>query len=167
MRYLKMYCMYCVLIELFQPGFLKHIAIFSPPTQLLCELLHEGQVLSVGVSAESGLGGQWLDRIRQLIKEGSVPDVIVVPVGISYDCVTKTNVQVPACKHTHTHTFASTCLIGAICHCYALKSNRTDSCFQTVKEGKVRQEILQGADQLHVGVHLQAGNQLQYFGWLI
>ncbi|XP_037536216.1 glycerol-3-phosphate acyltransferase 2, mitochondrial [Nematolebias whitei] len=61
---------------------------------LLRELLHEGQVLSVGVSAESGLGGQWLDRIRQLIKEGSVPDVSVVPVGISYDCVTKTNVQV-------------------------------------------------------------------------
>lgn len=158
--------MYCVLIELLHPGLLKHLAVFSsPPTQLLRELLHEGQVLSVGVSAESGLGGQWLDRIRQLIKEGSVPDVSLVPVGISYDCVTKTNVQVPACKHTHT--FASTRLIGAICHCYALKSNRTDSCFQAVKEGNVRQEILQGEDQLCVGVQLQTGGQLQYFGWVI
>ncbi|XP_013857994.1 glycerol-3-phosphate acyltransferase 2, mitochondrial, partial [Austrofundulus limnaeus] len=63
-------------------------------TSLIRELLHEGQVLSVGVSAESGLCGRWLARIRQLIKEGSVPDVSLVPVGISYDCVTKTNVQV-------------------------------------------------------------------------
>lgn len=128
--------MYCVLTDLLLPGLVKPLAIFfSPPAQLIRELLHEGQVLSVGVSAESGLGGRWLARIRQLIKEGSVPDVSLVPVGISYDCVTKTNVQVPVCKHTHTH------LIGAICHCYALKSNRADLGFQTVKEGNVRQEI--------------------------
>ncbi|XP_019120061.2 glycerol-3-phosphate acyltransferase 2, mitochondrial [Larimichthys crocea] len=64
-------------------------------TSLVRELLHEGQALSVGVSAESGRGGQWLARIRQLIKEGSVPDVSLVPVGISYDCVPKTkNIQV-------------------------------------------------------------------------
>ncbi|KAM9742932.1 glycerol-3-phosphate acyltransferase 2, mitochondrial isoform 1-T2 [Menidia menidia] len=63
-------------------------------TSLLRELLHEGQALSVGVSAESGQGGQWLARIRQLIKEGSVSDVCLVPVGISYDCVTKTNTKV-------------------------------------------------------------------------
>ncbi|XP_038133128.1 glycerol-3-phosphate acyltransferase 2, mitochondrial [Cyprinodon tularosa] len=63
-------------------------------TSLVRELLHEGQALSIGVSAESGHGGQWLDRIRQLIKEGSVPDVSLVPVGISYDCVTRTNVKV-------------------------------------------------------------------------
>ncbi|XP_024860876.1 glycerol-3-phosphate acyltransferase 2, mitochondrial [Kryptolebias marmoratus] len=63
-------------------------------TSLLHELLHEGQVLSVGVSAESGLGGRWLARVRQLIKEGSVPDVSLVPVGISYDRVTKANIQV-------------------------------------------------------------------------
>ncbi|KAF7200600.1 glycerol-3-phosphate acyltransferase 2, mitochondrial isoform X1 [Nothobranchius furzeri] len=63
-------------------------------TSLLRELLHEGQALSVGVSAESGLGGQWLARIRQLIKEGSVADVTLVPVGISYDRVTNANVQV-------------------------------------------------------------------------
>ncbi|TKS78315.1 Glycerol-3-phosphate acyltransferase 2, mitochondrial [Collichthys lucidus] len=64
-------------------------------TSLVHELLHEGQALSVGVSAESGRGGQWLARIRQLIKEGSVPDVSLVPVGISYDCVPKTkNIQV-------------------------------------------------------------------------
>ncbi|CAJ1069119.1 glycerol-3-phosphate acyltransferase 2%2C mitochondrial isoform X2 [Xyrichtys novacula] len=63
-------------------------------TSLLRELLHEGQAISVGVSAQSGQGGQWLARIRQLMKEGSVPDVTVVPVGISYDCVPKTNAQV-------------------------------------------------------------------------
>ncbi|XP_047236821.1 glycerol-3-phosphate acyltransferase 2, mitochondrial isoform X2 [Girardinichthys multiradiatus] len=57
-------------------------------TSLVRELLHEGQALSIGVSAESGHGGQWLARIRQLIKEGSVPDVSLVPVGISYDSVT-------------------------------------------------------------------------------
>ncbi|KAM4577507.1 glycerol-3-phosphate acyltransferase 2, mitochondrial [Odontesthes bonariensis] len=69
--------------------------LYSPlMTSLLRELLHEDQALSVGVSAESGQGGQWLARIRQLIKEGSVPDVSLVPVGISYDCVTKTNIKV-------------------------------------------------------------------------
>uniref|UniRef100_A0A3Q2ZJ81 Glycerol-3-phosphate acyltransferase 2, mitochondrial n=1 Tax=Kryptolebias marmoratus TaxID=37003 RepID=A0A3Q2ZJ81_KRYMA len=62
-------------------------------TSLLHELLHEGQVLSVGVSAESGLGGRWLARVRQLIKEGSVPDVSLVPVGISYDRVTKVGLR--------------------------------------------------------------------------
>uniref|UniRef100_A0A3B4TE99 Glycerol-3-phosphate acyltransferase 2, mitochondrial n=1 Tax=Seriola dumerili TaxID=41447 RepID=A0A3B4TE99_SERDU len=70
-------------------------SLFSPVmTSLVRELLREGQVISVGVSAESGRGGQWLARIRQLIKEGSVPDVSLVPVGISYDCVPKTNIQV-------------------------------------------------------------------------
>uniref|UniRef100_A0A3B3ZHD9 Uncharacterized protein n=1 Tax=Periophthalmus magnuspinnatus TaxID=409849 RepID=A0A3B3ZHD9_9GOBI len=54
---------------------------------LVCELLHEGQAVSVAVSAEPGQGEQWLARIRQLIKEGSVPDVSLVPVGISYSCV--------------------------------------------------------------------------------
>uniref|UniRef100_A0A3B5QB70 Glycerol-3-phosphate acyltransferase 2, mitochondrial n=1 Tax=Xiphophorus maculatus TaxID=8083 RepID=A0A3B5QB70_XIPMA len=58
-------------------------------TSLVCELLREGQALSVGVSAAFGHGGQWLARIRQLIKEGSVPDVSLVPVGISYDCCVK------------------------------------------------------------------------------
>ncbi|XP_074526509.1 glycerol-3-phosphate acyltransferase 2, mitochondrial [Halichoeres trimaculatus] len=66
----------------------------SVVTSLLRELLHEGQAISVGVSAKSGQGGQWLARIRQLFKEGSVPDVTLVPVGISYDCVPKTNDQV-------------------------------------------------------------------------
>ncbi|XP_030273196.1 glycerol-3-phosphate acyltransferase 2, mitochondrial isoform X2 [Sparus aurata] len=63
-------------------------------TSLVRELLHEGQAISVGVSAESGQGCQWLACIRQLMKEGSVPDVTLVPVGISYDCVPKTNIQV-------------------------------------------------------------------------
>ncbi|XP_060928359.1 glycerol-3-phosphate acyltransferase 2, mitochondrial [Limanda limanda] len=69
--------------------------LYSPVmTSLVRELLHEGQAISVGVSPESGQGGQWLARIRQLIKEGHVPDVCVVPVGISYDCLPKTNIQV-------------------------------------------------------------------------
>nr|XP_046243855.1 glycerol-3-phosphate acyltransferase 2, mitochondrial isoform X2 [Scatophagus argus] len=70
-------------------------SLYSPVmTALVRELLHEGQAISVGVSAKSGQGGQWLARIRQLIKEGSVPDVSLVPVGISYDCVPKTNIQI-------------------------------------------------------------------------
>eukprot|EP00064_Thunnus_orientalis_P014370 superscaffoldBa00002481_g14414 len=60
---------------------------------LVHELLQEGQAISVGVSAESGRGGQWLACIRQLIKEGSFPDVSLVPVGISYDCVPRSDTQ--------------------------------------------------------------------------
>lgn len=62
--------------------------------QLLGELLHEGQPISVGLSPESGQGGQWLAYVTHLVKESSVTDVTVVPVGISYDCVPKTNKQV-------------------------------------------------------------------------
>ncbi|XP_062237886.1 glycerol-3-phosphate acyltransferase 2, mitochondrial [Platichthys flesus] len=72
--------------------------LYSPVmTSLVRELLHEGQAISVGVSSESGQGGQWLARLRQLIKEGHVPDVCLVPVGISYDCLPKTNIQVGLC----------------------------------------------------------------------
>ncbi|XP_029999126.1 glycerol-3-phosphate acyltransferase 2, mitochondrial [Sphaeramia orbicularis] len=67
-------------------------------SSLVRELLHEGQALSVGVSAESGRGGLWLDHITQLIKERSVPDVCLVPVGISYCCVPKANAQVGLCS---------------------------------------------------------------------
>ncbi|XP_061672825.1 glycerol-3-phosphate acyltransferase 2, mitochondrial isoform X2 [Syngnathoides biaculeatus] len=63
-------------------------------TSVIRELLHEGQALSVGVSAESGQGARWLARIRQLIKEKSVPDISLVPVGISYDCVPEMHTQV-------------------------------------------------------------------------
>ncbi|KAF7665092.1 hypothetical protein LDENG_00155870 [Lucifuga dentata] len=63
-------------------------------TSLAGELLHEGQAISVGVSWESGQGSQWLAHIRELIKEESVPNVSLVPVGISYDSVPKTNIQV-------------------------------------------------------------------------
>ncbi|KAF3695601.1 Glycerol-3-phosphate acyltransferase 1, mitochondrial [Channa argus] len=66
----------------------------SVMTSLVCELLHEGQAISVGVSVKSGQGGQWLSCIRQLIKKESVPDVSLVPVGISYDYMPKTNIQV-------------------------------------------------------------------------
>ncbi|XP_034728162.1 glycerol-3-phosphate acyltransferase 2, mitochondrial [Etheostoma cragini] len=70
-------------------------SLYAPVmTSLVRELLHEGQALSVSVSAVSGRGGQWLARIRQLIKEGSVRDVNLVPVGISYDCVPKIITQV-------------------------------------------------------------------------
>ncbi|XP_055017730.1 glycerol-3-phosphate acyltransferase 2, mitochondrial isoform X2 [Boleophthalmus pectinirostris] len=63
-------------------------------TSLVRELLHEGQAVSVAVSALPGQGGQWLARIRQLIKEGSVPDVSLVPVGISYNCVPPASPQI-------------------------------------------------------------------------
>uniref|UniRef100_A0A665T5A8 Glycerol-3-phosphate acyltransferase 2, mitochondrial n=1 Tax=Echeneis naucrates TaxID=173247 RepID=A0A665T5A8_ECHNA len=70
--------------------------LYSPVmTSLIRELLHEGQAMSVGVSAQSGQGGEWLACIRQLIKEGSVPDVSLVPVGISYDSL----LNVCACVH--------------------------------------------------------------------
>lgn len=99
--------------------FFSPLFSFLPP-QLVRELLHEGQTISVGVSAESGRGGQWLARIRQLIKEGSVPDVSLVPVGISYDCVPKANVQVGV--RVRTHTCKHTHLIRAICNCNVPRS---------------------------------------------
>ncbi|XP_077943251.1 glycerol-3-phosphate acyltransferase 2, mitochondrial isoform X1 [Gasterosteus aculeatus] len=69
--------------------------LYSPVmTSLVRELLDESQAISVGVSAESGRGGRWLAHVTQLIKEGSVSDVSVVPVGISYDCVPETNTQI-------------------------------------------------------------------------
>ncbi|KAI3372700.1 hypothetical protein L3Q82_023161 [Scortum barcoo] len=87
-------------------------SLYSPVmTSLVRELLHEGQAISVSVSAESGRGGQWLAHIRQLIKEGSVPDVSLVPVGISYDCVPKSNIQVEACKQALTNTTTG-CVFG-------------------------------------------------------
>lgn len=72
------------------------------------------------MSERSGLGGQWLARIRQLIKAGSVPDVSLVPVGISYDCVPKTYIQVDVCKQTLAN--ARTHLIGSICNCSVLRN---------------------------------------------
>ncbi|KAM8866694.1 glycerol-3-phosphate acyltransferase 2, mitochondrial isoform 1-T1 [Synchiropus picturatus] len=69
--------------------------LYSPVmTSMLQELLHEGQAISIGVSGESGEGGQWVARIRQLIQEGSVADVSLVPVGVSYDCLPAKNSQV-------------------------------------------------------------------------
>ncbi|CAL1614966.1 unnamed protein product [Knipowitschia caucasica] len=63
-------------------------------TSLVRELLHEGQAVSVSVSAEPGEGGPWLSRIRQFIKDGAVPDVSLVPVGISYDFVPPADPQI-------------------------------------------------------------------------
>lgn len=65
------------------------------------ELLHEGQPISVGLSAETGRGGQWLAHIAQLLKRGSVTDVTLVPVGISYDRVPDTRTQVDAHSVIH------------------------------------------------------------------
>ncbi|KAM9475789.1 glycerol-3-phosphate acyltransferase 2, mitochondrial isoform 1-T6 [Clarias gariepinus] len=70
-------------------------SVYSPVmTSLVGELLMAGESLSVGVCEESGCGGQWLARIRQAVAEGLVPDVSVVPVGISYDCP-------PSCQFIH------------------------------------------------------------------
>ncbi|KAK6306221.1 hypothetical protein J4Q44_G00231460 [Coregonus suidteri] len=66
----------------------------SVMTSLVGELLCEGQVLSLCVSGESCRGGQWLARIRLSVREGAVPDVHLVPVGISYDCAPNTSTPV-------------------------------------------------------------------------
>ncbi|XP_036435603.1 glycerol-3-phosphate acyltransferase 2, mitochondrial [Colossoma macropomum] len=55
-------------------------------TSLIGELLRAGESLSLCVCVESGHGGQWLARVRQAVTQGLVPDVSLVPVGISYDC---------------------------------------------------------------------------------
>ncbi|KAF3851277.1 hypothetical protein F7725_013049 [Dissostichus mawsoni] len=97
-------------------------------TSLVRELLQEGQALSVGVAAESGRGGQWLASIRQVIKEGSVPDVSLVPVGISYDCVPKSNTQT-VCV-TCPHRLASAlCCAGCALSSGGDRKELTDSVF--------------------------------------
>ncbi|XP_030621928.1 glycerol-3-phosphate acyltransferase 2, mitochondrial [Chanos chanos] len=55
-------------------------------TSLVGELLCSGESLSIGIDEHSGHGSQWLARVRQALTDGLVPDVSVVPVGISYDC---------------------------------------------------------------------------------
>uniref|UniRef100_A0A3Q3WHU6 Uncharacterized protein n=1 Tax=Mola mola TaxID=94237 RepID=A0A3Q3WHU6_MOLML len=91
-------------------------------TSLVRELLQEGQAMSVGISPESDQGGQWLAHITQLIKEGSVTDVILVPVGISYDCVPKTSIQVALqthiCKLTQARDNCNVLVYSAslLCH---------------------------------------------------
>ncbi|XP_035392343.1 glycerol-3-phosphate acyltransferase 2, mitochondrial [Electrophorus electricus] len=58
----------------------------TPMTSLVGELLLAGESLSFGICSESRHGGQWLARVRQAVIDGLVPDVSLVPVGISYDC---------------------------------------------------------------------------------
>ncbi|XP_026099971.1 glycerol-3-phosphate acyltransferase 2, mitochondrial [Carassius auratus] len=63
-------------------------SLYSPVmTSFTGELLREGASLSVGICASGGQGGQWLARVHQAISDGLVPDVSIVPVGISYDCL--------------------------------------------------------------------------------
>ncbi|XP_055023396.2 glycerol-3-phosphate acyltransferase 2, mitochondrial isoform X4 [Misgurnus anguillicaudatus] len=63
-------------------------SLYSPVmTSLIGELLRERASLSMGVCAGGGQGGQWLARVRQAIVNGLVPDVSIVPVGVSYDCL--------------------------------------------------------------------------------
>ncbi|XP_067083972.1 glycerol-3-phosphate acyltransferase 2, mitochondrial [Osmerus mordax] len=73
-----------------------HINSLHSPimTSVLGELLCEGQAVSVCVSGLSGQGGQWLARLRQIMLEGAVPTVCLVPVGISYDCVPQDSTKV-------------------------------------------------------------------------
>ncbi|XP_060738501.1 glycerol-3-phosphate acyltransferase 2, mitochondrial [Tachysurus vachellii] len=69
-------------------------SLYSPVmTSLVGELLKTGESLSVGVCEDSACGGQWLARVRQAVAEGLVPDVSLVPVGISYD-------HPPSCQST-------------------------------------------------------------------
>lgn len=74
-----------VSLSVFPLTFLSVISFLFCPPQFIGELLREGAGLSVGVSVGAGQGGQWLARVRQAITDGLVPDVSVVPVGISYD----------------------------------------------------------------------------------
>lgn len=67
--------------------FLSVISFLFCLAQFIGELLREGAGLSVGVSAGGGQGGQWLARVRQAITDGLVPNVNVVPVAVSYDCL--------------------------------------------------------------------------------
>lgn len=61
-------------------------SLYSPVmTSFIGELLREGASLSLGVCASGGQSGQWLARVRQAIVNGLVPDVSIVPVGVSYD----------------------------------------------------------------------------------
>ncbi|XDV48709.1 hypothetical protein PO909_018088 [Leuciscus waleckii] len=59
----------------------------SVMTSFIGELLREGAALCVGITAARGHGGQWLARVHQAISDGLVPDVSIVPVGVSYDCL--------------------------------------------------------------------------------
>ncbi|KAJ8263550.1 hypothetical protein COCON_G00160070 [Conger conger] len=54
-------------------------------TSLVAELLREGQSVSVTLARGSGRGGQWLARVWEAVRDGSVPDVTLVPVSIAYD----------------------------------------------------------------------------------
>uniref|UniRef100_A0A671PSR8 Glycerol-3-phosphate acyltransferase 2, mitochondrial-like n=1 Tax=Sinocyclocheilus anshuiensis TaxID=1608454 RepID=A0A671PSR8_9TELE len=63
-------------------------SLYSPVmTSFIGELLREGAAVSVGICASGGHSGQWLARVHQAISDGLVPDVSIVPVGISYDCL--------------------------------------------------------------------------------
>ncbi|XP_016087855.1 glycerol-3-phosphate acyltransferase 2, mitochondrial [Sinocyclocheilus grahami] len=63
-------------------------SLYSPVmTSFIGELLREGAAVSVGICASGGHSGQWLARVHQAISDGLVPDVSVVPVAISYDCL--------------------------------------------------------------------------------
>ncbi|XP_067249920.1 glycerol-3-phosphate acyltransferase 2, mitochondrial [Chanodichthys erythropterus] len=63
-------------------------SLYSPVmTSFIGELLREGGALSVGITAARGHDGQWLARVHQAISDGLVPDVRIVPVGVSYDCL--------------------------------------------------------------------------------
>ncbi|CAM4715058.1 unnamed protein product [Leuciscus chuanchicus] len=63
-------------------------SLYSPVmTSFIGELLREGAALCVGITAARGHGGQWLARVHQAISDGLVPDVSIVPVGVSYDCL--------------------------------------------------------------------------------
>uniref|UniRef100_A0A673HIQ2 Glycerol-3-phosphate acyltransferase 2, mitochondrial-like n=1 Tax=Sinocyclocheilus rhinocerous TaxID=307959 RepID=A0A673HIQ2_9TELE len=65
-------------------------SLYSPVmTSFIGELLREGAAVSVVICASGGHSGQWLARVHQAISDGLVPDVSVVPVGISYDCLIK------------------------------------------------------------------------------
>ncbi|KAJ8286174.1 hypothetical protein GJAV_G00035370 [Gymnothorax javanicus] len=54
-------------------------------TSLVSELLRQQQSLSVSLAPGSGRGGQWLVRVWEAVRDGSVRDVSLVPVSVAYD----------------------------------------------------------------------------------
>ncbi|KAJ8379236.1 hypothetical protein SKAU_G00000140 [Synaphobranchus kaupii] len=55
-------------------------------TSFVGELLRERQSVCLTLAPGSGRGGPWLARVWEVVLDGTVPDVNLVPVSIAYDC---------------------------------------------------------------------------------
>ncbi|XP_018617864.1 glycerol-3-phosphate acyltransferase 2, mitochondrial isoform X1 [Scleropages formosus] len=62
-------------------------------TSFIGELLREGRSVSFGLAVSSGQGARWLARIREVVRDGAVPDVSLVPVSVAYDRAPQLHMQ--------------------------------------------------------------------------